>query len=118
MKFPPETKPALWGVVGGAVALAIYGFTWGGWVTGSTAEKAAKQRAETAVVAALTPFCIAKFKQGADSAVHLAALKKINYAGEQGTYVEKGGWATLPGSDKPNSDVARACAEALGKTTQ
>ncbi len=118
MKFPPETKPALWGVVGGAVALAIYGFTWGGWVTGGTAEKMAKQRGETAVIAALTPFCVAKFKASADAATHLAALKKISYSFEQGSYVEKGGWATLPGSDKPNSDVARACAEALGKITQ
>ena len=32
MKIPIETKPALWGVAGGAVALAIVGLTWGGWL--------------------------------------------------------------------------------------
>ena len=53
----------------------------------------------------------------ADAAVNLAALKKINYVWEQGSYVEKGGWATMPGSDKPNSEVARACAEVLSKAT-
>ncbi len=55
MKFPVETKPALWGIAGGAIAMAIVGFTWGGWVTGGTAETAATQRANAAVVVALAP---------------------------------------------------------------
>ena len=114
MKFPTETKPALWGAAGGAALLAIVGFAWGGWVTGGSAEKQAKQRADTAVVAALTPFCVAKFNSASDVEAHRAALKKIN-AWEHAGYLEKGGWATLPGADKPNSDVARACAEALAK---
>ena len=36
MKLPAEVKPALWGVVGGAVAAIVIGFAWGGWVTGGT----------------------------------------------------------------------------------
>jgi hypothetical protein len=28
--------------------------------------------------------------------------------------IEKGGWATMPGTDTPNSAVASACAERLG----
>ena len=38
MKLPAEVKPALWGVVGGAVAAIVIGFAWGGWVTGGTSE--------------------------------------------------------------------------------
>ena len=34
MQAPAQLKPALWGAVGGAIALAIVGFTWGGWMTG------------------------------------------------------------------------------------
>jgi len=117
MKFPAEMKPALWGAAGGAIALAIIGFSWGGWVTGGTAEKTAKQRVDTAVVAALTPVCVGKFQAGADASVHFAALKKIS-SWEQGSYVEKGGWANMPGGTTVNSDLARACAEALGKVTQ
>ena len=41
MNIPIETKPALWGAAGGAVAAAIIGFTWGGWVTGGKAETSA-----------------------------------------------------------------------------
>ena len=32
----------------------------------------------------------------------------------QGDFVEKGGWATSPGSDKANSALAKACATMLG----
>lgn len=49
MKIPVETKPVLWGVVGGAIALAIVGFKWGGWVTGGAAEADATQRTNAAV---------------------------------------------------------------------
>jgi hypothetical protein len=117
MKIPPETKPALLGAMAGAVALAFYGFTWGGWVTGGSADKAAKQRAETAVVAALVPVCVANFNGATDVAIHAAALKKAS-SWDQGAYVEKGGWANMPGTTTVNSDLARACADALTKVTQ
>jgi hypothetical protein len=32
----------------------------------------------------------------------------------QGSFVENGGWATPPGTDKANSAVAKACATMLG----
>ena len=50
MNAPSQLKPALWGAVGGAVALAIVGFTWGGWVTGGTARTLANVVGEDAVV--------------------------------------------------------------------
>src|SRR5512144_2966912 len=100
MKIPAETKPALWGVVGGAILAAITGFTWGGWVTGGTAESTASQRASSAVVAALAPICVEKFKTNADGAANLTTLKKTD-SWSQGEYVEKGGWATLPGPIVP-----------------
>ena len=111
MKIPVETKPALWGVAGGAIAMAIVGFTWGGWVTGSKAEADATQRANSAVVVALAPVCVEKFKHTADVAANLAALKKAD-SWSQGDFVEKGGWATVPGSNSPAqvTAVAQACA--------
>jgi hypothetical protein len=115
MKVPPQTVPALWGAAGGAALIAILGFTWFGWVTTGTAQRMAKEQTDTALVAALTPVCVSKFKESADAVQNLEALKKIEYYWEKGTFVEKGGWATPPGSEKPNSAVAQACAEALGK---
>ena len=114
MNIPVETKPALWGVLGGAILSAIIGFTWGGWVTGGTAESTASQRASSAVVAALAPVCVEKFKSNADAANNMTALKKTD-SWSQAEYVEKGGWATLPGPVVPAqvTAVAKACATLL-----
>lgn len=114
MKLPVETKPALWGIAGGALAMAIVGFTWGGWVTGGKSEAQASQRAETAVVSVLAPICADKFQHAADAPANNAALKKTD-AWSQGDFVEKGGWATMPGPSNPEqvSAVAKACATLL-----
>ena len=114
MKIPAELNPICWGAAGGAIALAIVGFTWGGWVTGGTAEAQAKQRADRAVVAALTPICVDKFRQQANAASTLVELQKVS-SWQQGSFVEKGGWATMPGATAPESGVASACAEILRK---
>ena len=114
-KLPVQTKPFLWGAVAGAVALAYLGFNWGGWVTGGAAERLAAGRAEAAIVSALTPICVAQFQKSANASASFAALKATQ-SWEQGTYIGKGGWATMPGStDEPNRQVATACAEALNK---
>lgn len=114
-KLPAETKPFLWGAAVGAVALAIAGFTWGGWVTGGTAEKLAGARAETAMVSALAPICVAQFRSGAKAQASLAALKETQ-SWQQADYVRDGGWATMPGAGSdPNRQVAQACADALTK---
>ena len=114
-KLPIETKPFLWGAAAGAVALAIAGFSWGGWVTSATAERLAGARADAATVAALAPICVTQFQASAKAGVSLAALKQVQ-SWEQAEYVSKGGWATMPGSkEEPSREVAAACAAALIK---
>ena len=113
MQVPSETKPVLWGAVGGAVALAIVGFTWGGWMTTGTATKLADERADAAVVAVLTPICVEKFQHSGDAIANLAALRKISSSWEQGNFIEKGGWAIRPGATSADYVLARACAEKL-----
>jgi hypothetical protein len=113
LKLSPKLEPALWGAVGGAAALAIVGFMFGGWVTGGKAAAIAQQRAEKAIVAALAPICVDKFRHAQNADENLGKLNAISYSWEKGTYVSEGGWATLPGSTEPNSAVAQACAEML-----
>ena len=117
MKIHPMIKPALWGGVIGAVAMAIVGFSGLGWTLGSTAEKMAIARADAATVAALTPVCVARFGAQADATAKLTEFKKISTSWDQRSFIEKGGWANTPGSDQPNTSVAGACAEILGKMT-
>src|SRR5271169_5012411 len=96
----------LQGIAIGAVASMVIGFSWGGWMTGSGANKLAAERADTAVVAALTPVCVEKFLQNSDAQANLAVLHKISTFWEQGDYVVKGGWAA-------DYNSGRACAEKL-----
>jgi hypothetical protein len=117
MKIHPGVKPAVWGAVVGGVAFAVVGFSSLGWTLGSTAEKMATQRAETAVVAVLAPICVEKFQQQTDAAAKLVAFNKISSSWDRRSLIEKGGWATVPGTDKPNSAVVSACVEKLGSLT-
>jgi alpha/beta superfamily hydrolase len=91
----------------------VIGFSWSGWVTGGTAIKLADERANTAVVTALTPICVEKFLQNSDAKANLAVLQKTSTNWEQGDYLEKSGWATPPRATSPDYKLARACAEKL-----
>jgi len=111
MKMHPNVKPILWGVAGGAVALGLIGFSWGGWKTPALVRDMMENSSRKAVIVALTPFCVEKFQLQTDAPAILGELKKLaSY--DQGAFVEKAGWATF-GRGKPNSNVARACADAL-----
>ena len=112
MQVPPQVKPACWGAVGGAIALAFIGFSWAGWVTGGTAETMARQRANEAVVAALAPICVDNFRRTPDATAQQVELNKVR-SWERSSFVAKRGWATMPGSSSPDSGVARACAELI-----
>ncbi|HEX2635125.1 MAG TPA: hypothetical protein VHM22_20160 [Bradyrhizobium sp.] len=114
MKAHPSLKPALWGAVTGAVAISVIGFSSMGWTLGSTAERMAADRAESAVVSVLAPICVEKFQQQADSAAKLIEFKKAA-SWDQRALIEKGGWATTPGTEKMNSAVASACVDKLGR---
>lgn len=114
-KLPAETSPFLWGATVGAIALAIVGFTWGGWVSGGSAERLADARADKATVTALTPICVTQFNASPRARASLAALKEVQ-SWQQAEYVSKGGWATMPGaSGEPSRELAAACAAALTK---
>lgn len=116
-KLPTTTEPFVWGAVVGAIALAITGFTWGGWVTGASAQKLAAASAEQATVASLVPICVAQFQNSPKAQASLAALKATQ-DWEQTDYVLRAGWATMPGTTaEPSRDVATGCAAALNKLT-
>jgi hypothetical protein len=110
----PWLKPAVWGAIIGAVVMMIVGFSWMGWVLGGTAERMAVERANSEVVVALTPFCIASFMHQPNAAVKLKELQAVD-SWKQREFVEAGGWATTGGDKTPNSSVASACAEQLLK---
>jgi hypothetical protein len=94
------------------VAMLVIGFGRGGWMLGSTAKTLADSTANSAVVAAIAPICVDQFQRSADAGNNLTALKKIS-TWEQVTFVEKGGWAVMPGGNAVDSGVPQACAAML-----
>ena len=113
-QMPEWIRPAAWGAVGGALAITIIGFS-AEWVTTTgSAAAMAEDEAEQAVLLALTPVCVAQFR--AETAqvreTQLAALEEES-SWNQGDIVAEEGWATMPGAEEPNADLAEACAERL-----
>ena len=112
MNIPTGLKPGLKGAVVGAAALALVGFTWGGWVTGGTARAMATEKAKLEVVAALVPICIQQSSQDPQVVEILAQLKDAG-SYQRSDMLMKAGWATMPGSSEPDRNVAKACIEVL-----
>ena len=115
LQQPSWLKSGIWGAVIGAVGTMIIGFSWLGWTLGSTADRVAQQRTDLAVTSALTPICVQTFLKQSDAPKKLTGLKETE-SWKQSEFVEKGGWATMPGSSAPAQGVASACAEALVKS--
>ena len=88
----------LQGAAVGVVATLVVGFGWGGWMLGSSAKTLADSTASSAVVAAIAPICVNQFQRSAGAATNLTELKKTD-TWQQAAYVEKGGWAVMPGSN-------------------
>ncbi len=107
-----KIKQSLWGAVGGAVVLAVVGFTWGGWVTGSTAQSLADDAAQESVVARLAPICVEQFNQDSEKDQKLKELKEESSWKRSG-YATKQGWAIMPGEKEADTKVAEKCAELL-----
>ena len=95
------------GAVAGAVATMFVGFYWGGWSLGSTADKMAKQRSDLAVVAALAPVCVDKFRALPDAEAKQAALSKIESWKRRDEFPKE--LVTLPGESYPNAALVDAC---------
>ncbi len=107
-KFKLGFWSVFWGAIGGAIIITVIGFKWGGWVTGGTSQVLA----EEAVVDRLTLICVTQFNQDSQKEQKLKELKKTG-SWERDSYVEKQGWATMPGEKEPNAEVADECAVRL-----
>lgn len=116
MRVPVWIKPGVWGAVIGAIGIMVVGFSWMGWTLDSTTQRVATERSNSAVAAALTPFCVASYLKQPDATKKLALLRADPSSYSQHETIEKGGWATMPGSTEPSSGVADACATALLNT--
>jgi hypothetical protein len=97
----------LQGAAAGAVATIVVGFSWGGWSLGSSADKMARERSELAVVAALAPVCVDKFRALPDTDAKKVALSKVESWKRRDEFPKE--FVTLPGESYPSSALVDAC---------
>ncbi len=116
MNFHEWTKPALLGAGAGVVAIAVVGFSWGGWMTGGSAAAMSSKESMATTATALTPYCIQKSQGDPNSTVVLAELEKASGFQRRGI-VEKAGRAAPLGAEKPDRALAEACLIALTNDT-
>jgi predicted TIM-barrel enzyme len=112
MTTPEWLKPGISGAVIGAVMTAVVGFSWGGWMTSDGAGKMANAMARDRVTAAMVPVCLDMARNDPDRAAQLASIRDASRF-RQRDAVMATGWATMPGSEAPDRDLAEACLAAL-----
>lgn len=108
----PETggkiKYGVWGLIIGAVITMIIGFNWGGWVTATTAQ----EKAEEAMLASQAAICVAQFIASPNYEENLKELGHLD-SWKRSQFIEEGGWDRMPGQEKPDTAVSRACSDGL-----
>ncbi len=111
----PTKTLTFWSCAASVAATIVAGFTWGGWTTGGTAAAMARDAATGARQELAAAVCVERFQGAGDAGAQLAALQGMKNAWDRGTFVEKGGWAAMPGpkTSEPAGRAARACADRL-----
>lgn len=112
MTLPEWIRPGVYGAVIGAVTVSILGFSWGGWTTGGNAEKMAKSFARAEVTQAMVPVCLDMSAADPERIAKLAIILETAGYNRRNAIMETG-WATLPGTEAPNRDLAEACIDGL-----
>jgi hypothetical protein len=106
-----------WACAGSAILATIVGFSWGGWVTGGSAQAMADKAAAQARQEVAAIVCVDRFMAAPDAVVQLTALKEITSAYAQGKFVQDGGWVMVIPASSTGDDrkAAGLCAEELAK---
>ena len=108
----PETaekvKFGVWGLIGGAAIAILIGFAWGGWSTSGSTQRISDE----AVLASQAAICVAQFMKEPNHKEKLKELEEINRY-ERYKFIEEGGWDKMPGEEKADYTVGRACADGL-----
>lgn len=112
MTTPEWFKPGVYGALLGAATLAIVGFSWGGWVTGGTPQDRAEELSHETLTAGMVPACLDMALRDPQRLVKLETIRAASRYQQRDALMEAG-WATVPGADGPDRDIAQACLAAI-----
>jgi hypothetical protein len=108
MTLRDNVKPAIWGAIGGAVAVVVAGLSLGMLVTSSAASSQAVLKSARDVAEVMTPYCVAAAQADPNYATLFEEFK-AGTAYQRTQIVTKAGWATPMGAKGPNATLATAC---------
>jgi hypothetical protein len=108
----PTKAHVIWAFLVGVLLTLLLGFTWGGWVTPGTAQKASDSASKSDVIERLAPMCVAQFNLDPDKDAKLAELTALS-SYQRAEYVKTQGWSTMPGEAAPDRLVTDACVKLL-----
>jgi hypothetical protein len=103
-----KVKYGVWSLIIGAVVAMIIGFGWGGWTTAATTQK----MSEEPVLASQAAICVAQFMNQPNHDEKLKELAELN-EWKRAEFIEKEGWDKMPGQEKADYGVSRACADGI-----
>ena len=109
--YRPSKTALFWSCAGCVVATIIVGFTWGGWVTGGTAQEMVANAAEEGRAQIAAAVCVETFMAAPDAGPQLASLKENTSSWRQENFIEEGGWALI--AEQEYDGAAELCAERL-----
>ena len=108
-----KIKYGVWSLFVGAVIAMIIGFGWGGWTTAATTQK----MSEKAVLASQAAICVAQFMKQPNYEEKLNEIGELN-TWKRPEFIEKEGWDKMPGQQKADNGVSRACADGIELLTK
>lgn len=114
--YRPSKTVLAWACAASVVITMAVGFTVGGWVTGGTATKMTSSAVQEARSQLVATMCVERFTRAADAGDQLARLKAASLW-ERDDFIEKGGWATPAGFERPVAGAADLCADQLAEMT-
>ena len=97
----------------GLILPPAIGFGIGFWVTKSSADR----KINEAVMTVRTTICVAQFTNAPNHQERLKEYMALDYSAKR-SFIEKGGWARMPGEEKASDAVKEACAGKLEALTQ
>ena len=97
----------------GLILPPAIGFGIGIWVTRDSAER----KANEAVMTVRTTICVAQFTNAPNYQVRIKEFVAADYTAKR-TFLEKGGWAKMPGEEKASDNVKDACSGKLEALAQ
>lgn len=96
----------------GAIGTMILGFTWGGWMTESTANEKIAAAGNTATVNALVPFCVEHARKDPDFSTKLTSITSVS-SWKQDDAFKAAGWNEVPNIAEMSNDMIERCIELL-----